>query len=97
MFVSGHHTGSYRGHTTWDPRRHMYEELSVHPPGRGRLPPCPSSDENIYHRSGNTVFKLLYLSECFYCLVMYGVDLTKKKKTIFCYTYSKNPLQTEFL
>lgn len=47
------HGGSYRGHTTWDPRRHMYEELRVHGP-RGRLPPCPGSDETLYHRAGNT-------------------------------------------
>ncbi|XP_046664865.1 Down syndrome cell adhesion molecule-like protein Dscam2 isoform X42 [Homalodisca vitripennis] len=45
------HNGSYRGHTTWDPRRHMYEELRVHGP-RGRLPPCPGSDETLYHRAG---------------------------------------------
>ncbi|KAK7868985.1 hypothetical protein R5R35_013907 [Gryllus longicercus] len=49
------HTGSFRSHhATWDPRhaRHMYEELSHHPPGR-RVPAHPmGSDETLYHRVG---------------------------------------------
>ncbi|KAF6210674.1 hypothetical protein GE061_013781 [Apolygus lucorum] len=40
------------GHSTWDPRRHMYEELASHTPCRGRLPRCPGSDETMYHRAG---------------------------------------------
>ncbi|XP_075224355.1 Down syndrome cell adhesion molecule 1 isoform X5 [Lycorma delicatula] len=46
------HSGSYRGHTTWDPRRHMYEELGSCPRGRLPPPPCHGSDETMYHRSG---------------------------------------------
>ncbi|XP_033230988.1 Down syndrome cell adhesion molecule-like protein Dscam2 isoform X4 [Belonocnema kinseyi] len=33
--------GSIRSHSTWDPRRHMYEELSHYPPNR-RCPPPPT-------------------------------------------------------
>ncbi|MPC25852.1 hypothetical protein E2C01_018975 [Portunus trituberculatus] len=28
-----------REHATWDPRRPMYEELSLHPPPGRRIPP----------------------------------------------------------
>jgi hypothetical protein len=45
--------GLCSGHTTWDPRRHMYEELASHTPCRGRLPKCPGSDETMYHRAGD--------------------------------------------
>ncbi|XP_014244458.1 Down syndrome cell adhesion molecule-like protein Dscam2 isoform X24 [Cimex lectularius] len=44
--------GLCSGHSTWDPRRHMYEELASHTPCRGRLPRCPGSDETMYHRAG---------------------------------------------
>uniref|UniRef100_A0A8D8VVZ6 Down syndrome cell adhesion molecule-like protein Dscam2 n=1 Tax=Cacopsylla melanoneura TaxID=428564 RepID=A0A8D8VVZ6_9HEMI len=49
--------GSFRSHCTWDPRgRHMYEELESqgYTGPRGRLPPCPGSDETLYtrHRNG---------------------------------------------
>ncbi|KAI5709459.1 hypothetical protein M8J75_000409 [Diaphorina citri] len=53
------HPGSFRNHCTWDPRgRHMYEELEsqggAYLGPRGRLPPCPGSDETLYtrHRGG---------------------------------------------
>jgi hypothetical protein len=48
------HSGSFRSHATWDPRhpRHMYEELSLHPPGIRRIPDDPGSDETVYHRTG---------------------------------------------
>ncbi|XP_069678028.1 cell adhesion molecule Dscam1 isoform X19 [Periplaneta americana] len=48
------HSGSFRSHATWDPRhpRHMYEELSLHPPGIRRIPAHPGSDETVYHRAG---------------------------------------------
>ncbi|XP_046388214.1 Down syndrome cell adhesion molecule-like protein Dscam2 isoform X11 [Ischnura elegans] len=50
--------GSFRSghpHATWDPRRHMYEELTLHPPGgRGRLPlpPRPHGSDETIHRRG---------------------------------------------
>nr|XP_024214192.1 Down syndrome cell adhesion molecule-like protein Dscam2 isoform X41 [Halyomorpha halys] len=44
--------GLCSGHTTWDPRRHMYEELASHGPCRTRLGRCPGSDETMYHRAG---------------------------------------------
>ena len=48
------HSGSFRSHATWDPRhpRHMYEELSLHPPGIRRIPAHPGSDETVCHRGG---------------------------------------------
>ncbi|XP_039309782.1 Down syndrome cell adhesion molecule-like protein Dscam2 isoform X9 [Solenopsis invicta] len=47
--ISG--TGSIRSHSTWDPRRHMYEELSHYPPNR-RCPPPPrmGSADGLSHR-----------------------------------------------
>ncbi|XP_076655514.1 Down syndrome cell adhesion molecule 1 isoform X10 [Halictus rubicundus] len=44
-------TGSIRSHSTWDPRRHMYEELNHCPPNR-RCPPPPrmGSAEGLSHR-----------------------------------------------
>ncbi|XP_026825565.1 Down syndrome cell adhesion molecule-like protein Dscam2 isoform X9 [Ooceraea biroi] len=44
-------TGSVRSHSTWDPRRHMYEELSHYVPNR-RCPPPPrmGSAEGLPHR-----------------------------------------------
>ncbi|XP_076227123.1 Down syndrome cell adhesion molecule 1 isoform X27 [Nomia melanderi] len=47
--ISG--TGSIRSHSTWDPRRHMYEELNHYPPNR-RCPPPPrmGSAEALSHR-----------------------------------------------
>nr|XP_031842375.1 Down syndrome cell adhesion molecule-like protein Dscam2 isoform X1 [Nomia melanderi] len=44
-------TGSIRSHSTWDPRRHMYEELNHYPPNR-RCPPPPrmGSAEALSHR-----------------------------------------------
>ncbi|XP_076672515.1 Down syndrome cell adhesion molecule 1 isoform X20 [Andrena cerasifolii] len=44
-------TGSIRSHSTWDPRRHMYEELNHCPPNR-RCPPPPrmGSAEALSHR-----------------------------------------------
>ncbi|XP_048506692.1 Down syndrome cell adhesion molecule-like protein Dscam2 isoform X9 [Athalia rosae] len=47
--ISG--TGSLRSHSTWDPRRHMYEELSHCAPNR-RCPPPPhmGSAEGLPHR-----------------------------------------------
>ncbi|XP_049833932.1 Down syndrome cell adhesion molecule-like protein Dscam2 isoform X19 [Schistocerca gregaria] len=50
------HPGSFRSHATWDPRhpRHMYEELSLHPPGSGirKFSGHPGSDEALYSRAG---------------------------------------------
>ncbi|XP_015436891.1 PREDICTED: Down syndrome cell adhesion molecule-like protein Dscam2 [Dufourea novaeangliae] len=42
---------SIRSHSTWDPRRHMYEELNHYPPNR-RCPPPPrmGSAEALPHR-----------------------------------------------
>ncbi|XP_043801773.1 Down syndrome cell adhesion molecule-like protein Dscam2 isoform X23 [Apis laboriosa] len=47
--ISG--TGSIRSHSTWDPRRHMYEELNHCAPNR-RCPPPPrmGSAEGLSHR-----------------------------------------------
>ncbi|XP_072765896.1 Down syndrome cell adhesion molecule 1 isoform X39 [Anoplolepis gracilipes] len=47
--ISG--TGSIRSHSTWDPRRHMYEELSHYAPNR-RCPPPPrmGSADGLSHR-----------------------------------------------
>ncbi|XP_028982374.1 Down syndrome cell adhesion molecule-like protein Dscam2 [Diachasma alloeum] len=47
--ISG--TGSFRSHSTWDPRRHMYEELSHCAPNR-RCPPPPlmGSTDALSHR-----------------------------------------------
>ncbi|XP_063975857.1 cell adhesion molecule Dscam1 isoform X2 [Diachasmimorpha longicaudata] len=47
--ISG--TGSFRSHSTWDPRRHMYEELSHCAPNR-RCPPPPliASTDALSHR-----------------------------------------------
>ncbi|XP_054003646.1 cell adhesion molecule Dscam2 isoform X1 [Hylaeus anthracinus] len=47
--ISG--TGSIRSHSTWDPRRHMYEELNHYAPNR-RCPPPPrmGSAEALSHR-----------------------------------------------
>ncbi|XP_050573261.1 cell adhesion molecule Dscam2 isoform X25 [Bombus affinis] len=47
--ISG--TGSIRSHSTWDPRRHMYEELNHCAPNR-RCPPPPrmGSAEALSHR-----------------------------------------------
>ncbi|XP_076173887.1 Down syndrome cell adhesion molecule 1 isoform X25 [Ptiloglossa arizonensis] len=47
--ISG--TGSIRSHSTWDPRRHMYEELNHCVPNR-RCPPPPrmGSAEALSHR-----------------------------------------------
>ncbi|XP_071627019.1 Down syndrome cell adhesion molecule 1 isoform X7 [Temnothorax longispinosus] len=44
-------TGSLRSHSTWDPRRHMYEELSHYAPNR-RCPPPPrmGSADGLSHR-----------------------------------------------
>ncbi|XP_063975858.1 cell adhesion molecule Dscam1 isoform X3 [Diachasmimorpha longicaudata] len=44
-------TGSFRSHSTWDPRRHMYEELSHCAPNR-RCPPPPliASTDALSHR-----------------------------------------------
>ncbi|XP_047359260.1 Down syndrome cell adhesion molecule-like protein Dscam2 isoform X30 [Vespa velutina] len=44
-------TGSLRSHSTWDPRRHMYEELNHCAPSR-RCPPPPrmGSSEGLSHR-----------------------------------------------
>ncbi|KAL0124026.1 hypothetical protein PUN28_006078 [Cardiocondyla obscurior] len=44
-------TGSIRSHSTWDPRRHMYEELSHYAPNR-RCPPPPrmGSADGLAHR-----------------------------------------------
>ncbi|XP_015172313.1 PREDICTED: Down syndrome cell adhesion molecule-like protein Dscam2 isoform X32 [Polistes dominula] len=44
-------TGSFRSHSTWDPRRHMYEELNHCAPSR-RCPPPPrmGSSEGLSHR-----------------------------------------------
>ncbi|XP_020284772.1 Down syndrome cell adhesion molecule-like protein Dscam2 isoform X1 [Pseudomyrmex gracilis] len=44
-------TGSLRSHSTWDPRRHMYEELSHYAPNR-RCPPPPrmGSTDGLSHR-----------------------------------------------
>ncbi|XP_032672567.1 Down syndrome cell adhesion molecule-like protein Dscam2 isoform X19 [Odontomachus brunneus] len=44
-------TGSIRSHSTWDPRRHMYEELSHYAPNR-RCPPPPrmGSADGLSHR-----------------------------------------------
>ncbi|XP_076390055.1 Down syndrome cell adhesion molecule 1 isoform X30 [Megachile rotundata] len=44
-------TGSIRSHSTWDPRRHMYEELNHCAPNR-RCPPPPrmGSAEALSHR-----------------------------------------------
>ncbi|XP_025268094.1 Down syndrome cell adhesion molecule-like protein Dscam2 isoform X48 [Camponotus floridanus] len=44
-------TGSLRSHSTWDPRRHMYEELSRYAPNR-RCPPPPrmGSADGLSHR-----------------------------------------------
>lgn len=44
-------TGSLRSHSTWDPRRHMYEELSHYAPNR-RCPPPPrmGSADGLPHR-----------------------------------------------
>ncbi|CAL7934265.1 unnamed protein product [Xylocopa violacea] len=44
-------TGSIRSHSTWDPRRHMYEELNHCAPNR-RCPPPPrmGSAEGLSHR-----------------------------------------------
>lgn len=51
---SGH---SFRSpHATWDPRRHLYEELSLHPPGVRRLPPCPGSDGTVNGRGMRRFF-----------------------------------------
>ncbi|XP_077274879.1 Down syndrome cell adhesion molecule 1 isoform X11 [Temnothorax americanus] len=43
--------GSLRSHSTWDPRRHMYEELSHYAPNR-RCPPPPrmGSADGLSHR-----------------------------------------------
>ncbi|XP_024939100.1 Down syndrome cell adhesion molecule-like protein Dscam2 isoform X36 [Cephus cinctus] len=45
-------TGSLRSHSTWDPRRHMYEELSHCAPNRRCPPPPPrmGSAEGLSHR-----------------------------------------------
>ncbi|XP_043478450.1 Down syndrome cell adhesion molecule-like protein Dscam2 isoform X41 [Leptopilina heterotoma] len=44
--------GSIRSHSTWDPRRHMYEELSHYPPNR-RCPPLPHmSSTDVLTRKG---------------------------------------------
>ncbi|XP_034950741.1 Down syndrome cell adhesion molecule-like protein Dscam2 isoform X7 [Chelonus insularis] len=47
--ISG--SGSFRSHSTWDPRRHMYEELSHCAPNR-RCPPPPrmGSTDALSHR-----------------------------------------------
>ncbi|XP_018394808.1 PREDICTED: Down syndrome cell adhesion molecule-like protein Dscam2 [Cyphomyrmex costatus] len=47
--ISG--TSSLRSHSTWDPRRHMYEELSHYAPNR-RCPPPPrmGSADGLSHR-----------------------------------------------
>ncbi|XP_076062140.1 Down syndrome cell adhesion molecule 1 isoform X8 [Oratosquilla oratoria] len=40
----GSRGGANRGlHATWDPRRNMYEELSLHPPPGRRIPPIGNS------------------------------------------------------
>ncbi|XP_012286215.1 Down syndrome cell adhesion molecule-like protein Dscam2 isoform X2 [Orussus abietinus] len=48
--ISG--TGSLRSHSTWDPRRHMYEELGHYAPSRRCPPPPPRIDsaEGLSHR-----------------------------------------------
>ncbi|XP_018361981.1 PREDICTED: Down syndrome cell adhesion molecule-like protein Dscam2 [Trachymyrmex cornetzi] len=48
--ISG--TGSLRSHSTWDPRRHMYEELSHYAPNRRCPPPPPrmGSADGLTHR-----------------------------------------------
>ncbi|XP_018351237.1 PREDICTED: Down syndrome cell adhesion molecule-like protein Dscam2 [Trachymyrmex septentrionalis] len=48
--ISG--TSSLRSHSTWDPRRHMYEELSHYPPNRRCPPPPPrmGSADGLSHR-----------------------------------------------
>ncbi|XP_044596127.1 Down syndrome cell adhesion molecule-like protein Dscam2 isoform X49 [Cotesia glomerata] len=45
-------TGSFRSHSTWDPRRHMYEELSHCAPNRRCPPPPPriGSTDALSHR-----------------------------------------------
>ncbi|XP_012058406.1 PREDICTED: Down syndrome cell adhesion molecule-like protein Dscam2 [Atta cephalotes] len=45
-------TGSLRSHSTWDPRRHMYEELSHYAPNRRCPPPPPrmGSADGLSHR-----------------------------------------------
>lgn len=46
-------TGTMRNsNATWDPRRHMYEELSMHPHQARRMMPGqqPGSDENVHQR-----------------------------------------------
>jgi len=45
-------TSSLRSHSTWDPRRHMYEELSHYPPNRRCPPPPPrmGSADGLSHR-----------------------------------------------
>ncbi|XP_044018828.1 Down syndrome cell adhesion molecule-like protein Dscam2 isoform X31 [Aphidius gifuensis] len=47
--ISG--TGSFRSHSTWDPRRHMYEELSHYAPNR-RCPPPPIGSKDALSRRG---------------------------------------------
>ncbi|XP_051153580.1 cell adhesion molecule Dscam2 isoform X7 [Leptopilina boulardi] len=44
--------GSIRSHSTWDPRRHMYEELSHYPPNRRCPPPPHMSSTDVLTRKG---------------------------------------------
>nr|XP_012216027.1 PREDICTED: Down syndrome cell adhesion molecule-like protein Dscam2 isoform X13 [Linepithema humile] len=46
--ISG--TGSVRSHSTWDPRRHMYEELNHYVPRRCPPPPRIGSADGLSHR-----------------------------------------------
>ncbi|KYN33110.1 hypothetical protein ALC56_12586 [Trachymyrmex septentrionalis] len=50
-------TSSLRSHSTWDPRRHMYEELSHYPPNRRCPPPPPrmGSADGLSHRESTLV------------------------------------------
>ncbi|KYN03354.1 hypothetical protein ALC62_05746 [Cyphomyrmex costatus] len=49
-------TSSLRSHSTWDPRRHMYEELSHYAPNR-RCPPPPrmGSADGLSHRESTLI------------------------------------------
>ncbi|KAG5309252.1 DSCL protein, partial [Acromyrmex insinuator] len=59
-------TGSLRSHSTWDPRRHMYEELSHYAPNRRCPPPPPrmGSADGLSHRDFLSVVTESTLVDC---------------------------------
>lgn len=82
--------GSGRGtHATWDPRRPMYEELSLHPPPGRRIPlggpPQPLGSQDTL-RSGEVGADLAWEQGTEAQIMVYGSFALSNPKSLFLCT-----------